>query len=92
MSRPDLSDPEARAAYRRELMGLYRRQRLIGFTLVLVGAWLILWPRMKGPWMLGSLPSQYWGWGLLVIGWLVLATVIVARTRYNRRRMSERDD
>lgn len=91
MTRPNLEDPDERAAYRKELRGLYQRRRLLGFTLVLAGAWLILWPRMKGEWMIGPWPSQHWGWGLLIIGWLVLASVIVARTRYHRRRMDDPD-
>ena len=91
MARPDLNDADARAEYRRELRTLHGRRRLVGFTLVLAGAWLVLWPRMNGPWMLGPLPSQYWGWGLLGLGWAVLISVIVARTRYHKARMDEPD-
>lgn len=92
MNRPDLSNPEACAAYRRELRGLYQGRGLFGFLLAQSGLGMILWPVFREPLTLGPLPVQYWGWCQVIIGGIVLAFVVVGRTRYNRRRMSEPDD
>ena len=88
MARPDLSTPEARTAYRRELRTLARIPRLTGFILVLSGAALLAWPRMGGPWFLGPLKTQSWGWLALGLGWAIWFWVIRYRSRYHKRRMS----
>lgn len=90
--KPDLTDAEQREAYRTELRGLHRGWRLAGFALSLLGVILLAWPRMGGPWMLGPLPMQSWGWAALALAWMIFIGVIVARTRYHRRRMAEKPD
>ena len=89
MAWPDLNDTDQRAAYRRELRAVYRGWRFLGLGLVVIGAGLLTWPRMGGPWMLGPWPMQRWGWALLAAGWVVIVGVISARTRYHKRRMAE---
>ncbi|WP_260581499.1 hypothetical protein [Sphingopyxis sp. PET50] len=89
MSRPDLTDAEARAAYRRELRGVARWPRLAGFVLILGAVGLWAWPRSGGPWFLGPLPTQTWAWISLGLGWAIWIGVIVARTRHHRARMAE---
>ena len=89
MAKPDLTDPAARAAYRQELRAYGRHGSWLGLTLLALSAVLLAWPRMGGPWMLGPLPTQHWGWGLLAVSWAILLTVIAARSRYHRQRMRE---
>lgn len=78
MEPPDLTDPGARAAYRSELRGVYRGWRILGLAIVVVGAGRILW--------LGE-GFDSLTVALLAIGWAILIAVMVARTRYHRRRM-----
>jgi drug/metabolite transporter (DMT)-like permease len=80
MSKPDLSDPAQRSAYRRELRRAYRPWRWGGLALVTAGL-VVMLVRGNG----FDTPSLI----LLGIGWMILAGVIVARTRYHRRRMRE---
>ncbi|MGN6288577.1 MAG: hypothetical protein ACTHNA_04855 [Sphingopyxis terrae] len=87
--RPDLDDPEARAAYRRELLGVGRGMRRVGFSASLLALALLMGPRMGGPWMLGPLPTQYWGWAALLLSWTLFVVVILRRTRHHKRRMAE---
>ena len=79
MSRPDLSDPEQRLAYRNELRRVYRPWRYGGLALLLIA-------------LLGSFNDhahdQLW-MALLIAGALVTFGVIIARTRYHQRRMRE---
>jgi hypothetical protein len=89
MARPNLAVREERDAYHRELRKFYRGWRWFGLALVLLAAWLLVWPRMDGPWMFGPLPTQHWGFGLMVVAWTLLGTIIVFRTRYRARRMNE---
>lgn len=85
---PDLSNPAARAAYRRELRSLARVPRIVGLILVLGGVALLAWPRMGGPWFLGPIKTQGWGWLGIGLGWTVWAWVIWYRSRYHKRRMA----
>jgi hypothetical protein len=87
VTRPDLTDPEQRAAYRRELRQYARGWRWLGLALVAIALALLAWPRMGGPWMLGPWPMQHWGWALMALAWAILFAVIFARTRHHRRRM-----
>lgn len=78
MTPPNLKDPDERAAYRRELLRLYRGWRWFGLALVCAG---VVWALVRGA-----------GWdgvsiALEAVGWVILLTVIVMRTRYHRRRM-----
>lgn len=86
---PDLSTPIARAAYRRELRGLARGQRRAGLIFMLSGVALLAWPRMGGPWYLGPMKTQSWGWLAIGLGWLIWGWVIWYRSRYHRRRMAD---
>ena len=84
MSPPDLNDPVARAAYRRELHGVVPRIRYAGVVLAMLGA-LIALLRHKGwiavpPW----LPVAVIG-----IALMLMTTAIAARARYHARRMRE---
>lgn len=91
MSRPDLSDAEARAAYRDELRAVARTPRRMGLLFVFASLGLWVWPQNGGPAMLGPLPTATWGWICLGIGWAVLLWVIVARTRYHKQRLGGPD-
>ena len=81
MSKPDLRDPAQRNAYRAELRRVYRGWRWLGLALVVAGLAAMLW-RGEG--------FDRLSLGLVAAGWAILVAVIVLRTRYHRRRMSER--
>ena len=78
MSRPNLSDPAERAAYRRELLRVYRGWRWLGLALVVAGVVAMF---------IGGRGFDATSLVLLGIGWAMLIGVINARTRYHRRRM-----
>jgi len=90
MSRPDLTDAEVRAAYRKELKGVARMPRLIGFSLVLLGALLVV---MRAYGLFGyRVPSDrpdFVALGILALGWVFLVWAFIQRNAYHRRRMSE---
>ena len=79
MTRPDLSDPEQRLAYRNELRRVYRPWRYGGLALLVIA-------------LVGSFndPAHDRVWtALLIAGAVVTFGVIIARTRYHQRRMRE---
>ncbi len=78
MTRPDLGDPEQRAAYRRELASLYRGWRWLGVGIVAAGL-TVAFVRGTG---LDALSI-----GLLALGWAILIAVIIQRSRHHRRRI-----
>ena len=78
MTRPNLSDPVERAAYRRELLKVYRGWRWLGLALVVAGVAAMF---------IGGRGFDASALVLLGIGWAILIAVIIARTRYHRRRM-----
>ena len=80
MTRPKLDDEVGRESYRRELKALYRPWRWVGLALTVAGVLLMF---VRG----GRFDRD----SILVIavGWVILVGVIVARTRYHRRRMAE---
>ena len=80
MSRPDLSDPEQRQAYRAELRRVYRGWRWLGLAIVVAGVAAIF---------IGGEGFNVPALILLGVGWAILFAVIVMRTRYHRRRMTE---
>ena len=84
--RPDLADPEARAAYRRELKRLARGWRLAGLLLNVAGVGAWLYGLYLEPWRPGLRVA---GWSLIGAGWLLFAGVIAYRTGYHRARMAE---
>ena len=88
VSKPDLSTPEARDAYKRELRGVARPLRLVGLAFVVVAALIAILSRL-GP---AGLPAwiDIVFYSLLGIGWAILFTAIYQRTQYHRRRMAGR--
>lgn len=80
MTRPNLDDPAERAAYRRELLRLYRGWRWLGLG-ALAAAVAVLFAR-GGRFDMLSL-------SLLTLGWVLLVGVVVQRTRHHRRRMRD---
>ena len=80
MARPDLNDPEQRAAYRRELRTRYRSWRWFGLVVVVAAVGVMLW---------GGEGYDSLSLIMLAAGWAILIAVIVLRTRYHRRRMRE---
>jgi hypothetical protein len=84
---PDLSTREGRAAYRRELLAVARKRRLLGFVAILLGAGLVAWPRVGGPWMFGAIRTQTLGFALLLTGFSLFAWVIAKRRGHHNRRM-----
>ncbi|MBV8908268.1 MAG: hypothetical protein JOZ20_04640 [Sphingomonas sp.] len=80
MTKPDLSDPAQRAAYRRELIRLYRPWRWLGLAIVVAGVAAMF---------LGGHGFNTISLVLLGVGWAILIGVIIARTRYHQRRMRE---
>ena len=80
MTRPNLQDPVELAAYKRELRGLDRQWRWIGLVVVVAGI-TVMFARE------GRL-DVYSG-TLLFVGWSILISVVIRRTRYHKRRMAE---
>jgi hypothetical protein len=77
MSKPDLTDPDQRLAYRNELRRVYWPWRYGALALLVVA-------------LVGSMvdPTHERIWELLlVVGAVLTFGVIIARTRYHRRRM-----
>lgn len=89
MTGSDLSDAEARTAYRHELRGVARGPRLAGYLSIFAAIGLWAWPQSGGPERIGPLSTESWGWLLLGFGWAMLLWVIVARTRHHK---AQRDD
>ncbi len=85
-SPPRLDTPEARRAYRNELLGVAAPLRRIGFALVLLGASGWVWASRQEPLVLAA--TSRWFQGMLGVGWAFLLTAIGVRTRYHRRRMA----
>nr|WP_294851187.1 hypothetical protein [uncultured Sphingomonas sp.] len=56
-----------------------RQLRTGGLVVIFLGAWLILSPRMNGPATIADVPTQYLGWPILMIGWLILLRAMNAR-------------
>ena len=86
--RPDLSDPAALAGYRRELRGLARGWRLLGFVLILAGVAALVALRRQGS---EQTALRWAGWAAIVAGWAIFIAVIVHRTRYHKARMRGRE-
>ena len=84
--RPNLSDPAARKAYRRELLRFRRRWRWAGIALNCAGLAALLYSQLEGP---PRPVLRMAGWGLIAMGFAIFAYVIVTRTRYHRARMAE---
>ena len=86
MAPPDLSTPEARDAYKKELRTVGRPLRVTGLLIVVAGALLAIVSRFS------ALPLPPWidtvTFATLGVGWAILFYVIYQRTQYHRRRMA----
>ena len=88
MARPDLKDPEALKAYRRELRGVAAPFRIAGLAMVLIAAAMLFYVRWYEMSIIHTLVGQA-GLALLALGWILLFWVIARRSAHNRRRMAE---
>jgi hypothetical protein len=84
--RPNLGDPAARAAYKKELRGLARAPRRIGLGLVALGAGGLIYAQTSG---IAAGPLRPLAWAAIAAGWLNLIAAIIYRTRYHKARMAE---
>lgn len=86
MSKPDLSTPDGRKAYRAELFTVARGWRWTGLTLVVLSAiGMVLKAQHHMSW---TSPLGAATIACLVVGWALVAVGIVTRTRYHKRRMT----
>ena len=79
MTRPDLRDPEQRAAYRRELSTVARPVRLAAVAFLVVSLFLLM--------LVPAQPTV--AYAALAVGALLSVIGIVQRSRYHRDRMAE---
>jgi len=84
---PDLTTPEGRAAYRRELRGVARPVRLGGLALALTGIAVGASRYFMTPWP-DSL--RYLTLALCLVGVSLMLVGMVQRTRYHLRRFQGR--
>jgi hypothetical protein len=70
-----------RMAYIDALRGLHRKERLVGFLMILVGAAMVLPSRFVAGW-----PDQaIWvGYGVIALGWMLFIYVIFRRAQWRR--------
>ena len=85
MTPPDLDDPEARAAYRRELRSVAKPLRYGGVALALLGVALAIIKTRIAPAMPGWLPLL-----VITLAIITMCAAVIARTRYHLRRMRGR--
>ena len=79
MHRPDLNDPDQRLEYRRELRAYLRPWRMIGlFSVIGASYWILFQNRQSSA-----------AWTVMIVGWALLIAIIVLRTKYHKRRMSD---
>ena len=83
--RPDLADPEARAAYKRELRGVARGPRYAGLALIALAAVGLFYTRWQG---IEDSALRLASWIALGLDWLVSLAGSAIRTRYRRERMA----
>jgi hypothetical protein len=74
-------DPEhaARLAWIKEMRGLHRIKRMIGFAGIVLGAAILVW------WKLDPAAPEWAMWtgtGILVISWALFVYVIIARYQW----------
>jgi undecaprenyl pyrophosphate phosphatase UppP len=86
--RPDLNDPEQRAAYQAELRGVARGWRSIGVAFLITGLAGLLFHWNQDVPILQSHLGQV-SICLVVVGIVLCVAGIVARTSYHRKRMSQ---
>ena len=86
-SAPDLSTPEGRTAYRKELQGVARGVRLVGLAMALSGIAVGASRYFMDPW---PAPLRYAALGLAIPGVILMLIGMIQRTRYHLRRLSGR--
>jgi uncharacterized membrane protein len=82
---PDLSTPEAQAAYRAELFRVARPLRLIGLTFTILGILLLF--QAQGWHSVVERTCGLAGLVMIAIGWSLMIAGIVKRTLYHKKRM-----
>jgi hypothetical protein len=88
MTRPDLSTPDSRNAYARELRTVAWPWRVGGLALVVIATALLVSVHNSGA-SLPRTPLGQAGLVLMAVGWAACGVAIARRTAYHRRRMSE---
>mgnify|MGYP001301476849 FL=1 len=84
MADPNLAEAELlrkRSAYIDTLRGLYRRERLVGFLLILAGAASVLASRFVWSWPHEAI---WGGYAAIALGWVLFIYVIWRRTQWRR--------
>ncbi|MDQ0466830.1 hypothetical protein QO010_004626 [Caulobacter ginsengisoli] len=89
MPPPDLSTPEGRAAYAKELGQVARPLRWGGLGAIGLSAIGVWWVRSQDIPVLHSAPGLAFV-GLMLAGWVLIGFAIAQRTAYHRRRLSEK--
>jgi len=86
--KPDLSTPQGREAYRRELRGVAIPWRLIGLPMVALGGVGMVWFG-RGAQGLADTSGGVASLVLVGVGVALLIVAIVIRTRYHKSRLAE---
>jgi hypothetical protein len=79
MTRPDLNDPDERLEYGREIRAYLRPWRMVGLISVTSASYWLLFQHRGSP----------AAWVVMVAGWALVIAIVVLRTQYHKRRMSE---
>lgn len=83
--RPELADPDQRAAYKKELRAIAPLPRITGFVLIVLGVAGLFYTQFRAT---GEHDMRLASWLLIAAGWVLWVFVIVTRTRHHRRRMA----
>ena len=87
MSRPDLTNPEGRAAYQAELRTVAVPWRVGGIVMIIVAAIILV--AAKGQNLGLHAPLMIAGFAILALGWVLAFVGIYLRTRYHARRLND---
>ena len=87
MSRPDLSNPEGRAAYQAELRNVGVNWRVGGIAMIFLAAIVLVSAKTQN--MDLRSPLMIAGFAILALGWILAFIGIFVRTRYHARRLKE---
>jgi len=87
MSRPDLTNPEGRAAYQAELRTVAVPWRVGGIATIMVAAVVLV--SAKGQNLGLHSPLMIAGFAILALGWILAFVGIFLRARYHARRLKE---